>query len=241
MYDGLGWAPYVSGGGTAAQGTEKDGEPAQERPACLPGDHRGTHDRQDLLGQGLVRQPGIATAISRTACRAGGPMCATDRSSICRWRPAGSRRWSAARSIYTVEVKVQPVAKPRWQSICADCAGAIDSLVELLQGRLSKGVMERICQQQTGLFPSPEGDQTFLQLPGLGRDVQARRGRALWHRRPAGPAAGAALQAARSGREGTDRQRRQVASARQVKARRKVLGEEDLSKLFGLEIAESAS
>jgi uncharacterized Zn finger protein len=58
--------------------------------------------------------------------------------------------------IYEVEVKVLPVAKARWQSICEDCAGSIDSLVELLQGRLSKGVMERICRQQTGLFPSPK-------------------------------------------------------------------------------------
>src|SRR6266705_3207910 len=44
--------------------------------------------------------------------------------------------------IYKVKVKVAPVAKARWQSICKDCAGAIDSLIELLQGRFSKGVME---------------------------------------------------------------------------------------------------
>jgi uncharacterized Zn finger protein len=31
----------------------------------------------------------------------------------------------------------------------------IDSLVELLQGRFSKGVMERLCRQDTGLFPRP--------------------------------------------------------------------------------------
>src|SRR5438067_7937426 len=37
--------------------------------------------------------------------------------------------------IYKVKVKVAPVAKARWQSICKDCAGAIDSLIELLQGR----------------------------------------------------------------------------------------------------------
>src|SRR5437764_13493042 len=57
--------------------------------------------------------------------------------------------------IYRVAVKVSPVAKARWTSICRDCAGAIDSLVELLQGRFSTGVMERICRQGTGLFPSP--------------------------------------------------------------------------------------
>jgi uncharacterized Zn finger protein len=53
-------------------------------------------------------------------------------------------------------VKVTPVSKARWKSICTDCSGAIDSLVELLQGRLSQGVMERICRQNTGLFPSPK-------------------------------------------------------------------------------------
>ena len=57
--------------------------------------------------------------------------------------------------IYHVGISVVAVAKPRWASICADCAGAVDSLVELLQGRLSKSVMERICRPGTGLFPQP--------------------------------------------------------------------------------------
>jgi len=57
--------------------------------------------------------------------------------------------------IYQVAAKVSAVPKRRWNSICRDCAGAIDSLVELLQGRFSKGVMERLCQQRTGLFPAP--------------------------------------------------------------------------------------
>ncbi|MGH9455390.1 MAG: SWIM zinc finger family protein [Terriglobia bacterium] len=58
-------------------------------------------------------------------------------------------------NIYKVVVRVKPVSKARWKSICTDCAGAIDSLVELLQGRFSQGVMERICRQKAGLFPSP--------------------------------------------------------------------------------------
>jgi uncharacterized Zn finger protein len=58
--------------------------------------------------------------------------------------------------IYRVSVKVSSVPKAHWDSICTDCAGAIDSLVELLQGRFSKGVMERICRQKTGLFPAPD-------------------------------------------------------------------------------------
>jgi len=57
--------------------------------------------------------------------------------------------------LYEITLKIAPVGKPRWKSICEDCGGAIDSLVELLQGRFSKGVMERICRQGQGLFPSP--------------------------------------------------------------------------------------
>ena len=57
--------------------------------------------------------------------------------------------------IYEVAVRVAPLPRARWSAICRDCAGAIDSLVELLQGRFSKGVMERICRQTTGLFPAP--------------------------------------------------------------------------------------
>src|SRR5258708_11320172 len=64
--------------------------------------------------------------------------------------------------IYEVAVKVAPVTKARWRSICKACAGAIDSLIELLQGRLSTGVMERICPPNTALFPPP----TDIKLSG---------------------------------------------------------------------------
>jgi hypothetical protein len=67
--------------------------------------------------------------------------------------------------IYRVAVRVAPVPKARWRSICADCAGAIDSLVELLQGRFSRGVMERICREKTGLFPAPAEIQLSCSCP----------------------------------------------------------------------------
>ena len=59
-------------------------------------------------------------------------------------------------SIYRTTITVKPVPKAKWQQICADCAGGIDSLVELLQGRFSKGVMDRLCRQGDGLFPVPK-------------------------------------------------------------------------------------
>jgi uncharacterized Zn finger protein len=59
-------------------------------------------------------------------------------------------------TMYDVKVTVGPVPRARWSAICKDCSGAIDSLVELLQGRFSKGVMTRLCEEKTGLFPSPK-------------------------------------------------------------------------------------
>ena len=57
--------------------------------------------------------------------------------------------------IYRVTVTIGTVPKTVWQTICTDCAGQIDSLVELLQGRLSKAVMARLCRREQGLFPKP--------------------------------------------------------------------------------------
>lgn len=68
-------------------------------------------------------------------------------------------------SLYQVAVKVSAVPGKQWQAISTDCAGSIDSLVELLQGRLSKAVMERICMPKTGLFPSPKEIQFSCSCP----------------------------------------------------------------------------
>jgi uncharacterized Zn finger protein len=61
----------------------------------------------------------------------------------------------AGSELYTVKISVEPVSAGRWKAICRDCAGTVDSLVELLQGRLARGVMDRVCRDRDGLFPSP--------------------------------------------------------------------------------------
>ena len=59
-------------------------------------------------------------------------------------------------SLYGIKVRISAVADSHWQSIARDCARSIDTLVELLQGKLSSSVMARITRQGTGLFPSPK-------------------------------------------------------------------------------------
>ena len=59
-------------------------------------------------------------------------------------------------SIYTVTVAIRPLERARWKALIEVCSGQIDSLVELLQGKFARGVMEIITCKQRGLFPSPK-------------------------------------------------------------------------------------
>ena len=104
--------------------------------------------------------------------------------------------------VYT-ENAIKAGSQAAVESICEDCAGAIDSLVELLQGRFSKGVMERICRQEPGIVPTPCRNQALLQLSRLGGDVQACGCCALWRRRPVRRKSGTAVPPAGRGSRGT--------------------------------------
>lgn len=57
--------------------------------------------------------------------------------------------------IYQVNIEIKRLHKSRWTDIKGRCAGQIGSLVELLQGTISRGVMEIVTREGEGLFPSP--------------------------------------------------------------------------------------
>ncbi len=59
-------------------------------------------------------------------------------------------------SLYDVEIDIKPLARTRWTKIKARCAGKIGSMVELLQGTISRGVMEIVTRKGDGLFPAPQ-------------------------------------------------------------------------------------
>ena len=143
--------------------------------------------------------------------------------------------------IYEVAVKVAPVAKARWQSICTDCAGAIDSLIELLQGRFSKGVMERVCRQKSGLFPSPHEIQLSCSCPdwaGMCKHVAAVLygiGARLDHQPELLFRLHSVDEKELIAGTGTA-----LPQAKQAPVAGKVLGGEDLAALFGLDMAQGA-
>jgi uncharacterized Zn finger protein len=57
--------------------------------------------------------------------------------------------------MYTVSIRVDPLGTREWDAIRKRCTGKISSLLDLLQGRLSAGVMEVVTDRQKGLFPLP--------------------------------------------------------------------------------------
>jgi len=59
-------------------------------------------------------------------------------------------------SLYRIEIKIKPLAASLWKSIQTECAGKIDSLIELLQGNLSLSVMQIVTRPERGLFPTPK-------------------------------------------------------------------------------------
>ena len=58
--------------------------------------------------------------------------------------------------LYRVHIEVAAVAQQPWKAICVDCAGSIDSMVELLQGVFSTAVMQRLSRPGDGLLPAPK-------------------------------------------------------------------------------------
>ncbi len=68
-------------------------------------------------------------------------------------------------SLYTVAIEIDAVKRDAWQAIQKDCAGGIGSRLDLLSGRLSEPVMARLCADRTGLFPAPSAIRFTCSCP----------------------------------------------------------------------------
>ena len=59
-------------------------------------------------------------------------------------------------SLYKVKIDIKTFDSKKWTSILKNCSGQIGSVIELLQGKFSSGVMKIVIDQHQGLFPSPK-------------------------------------------------------------------------------------
>ena len=148
----------------------------------------------------------------------------------------------AGSELYKIKIAIAPVTRARWKSICRDCAGTVDSLVELLQGRLAKGVMDRVCRKGDGLFPSPQEIKLSCSCPDWA-DMCKHVAAALY-------GVGARLDEKPEllfVLRGVDENEllaiagQDVALSKAAPAAAKTLDDSDVAALFGLEMAETAN
>jgi uncharacterized Zn finger protein len=235
--DYWGWRPYVSvaerrrKAAREMEKRKKQGQPIS--PVILDGRTIARTFWGKAWCENLERYSDFANRLprGRTYVRNGSVIDLQIAPGIIQALVSGSR-------IYKVAVKVTPVSKARWKSLCTDCAGGIDSLVELLQGRFSQGVMERICRQNTGLFPSPKEIRLSCTCPDWA-DMCKHVAAVLY-----GIGARLDKQPELLFRLQEVDQEELIAKAgkglplsTKAPARSKILGTEDLAGIFGLEIA----
>ena len=144
--------------------------------------------------------------------------------------------------LYKIKITIASVTSKRWKAICRDCAGTIDSLVELLQGRLAKGVMDRVCREGDGLFPAPNEIKLSCSCPDWA-DMCKHVAAALY-------GVGARLDEQPKllfVLRGVDENEllagagQDLGRSEQARASAKVLNDGDVAALFGLEMAESTA
>ena len=238
----FGWRQYVPVAKQAAAGCAHARQARRRRGGPL----RPSRSRAARLPRASGASRGAptssATATMRTGCRAAGAISATARSWTCRYRRARSPRWSAVPDSTRSEITIASVTSTRWKSICRDCAGTIDSLVELLQGRLAKGVMDRVCREGDGLFPAPKEIKLSCSCPDWA-DMCKHVAAALY-------GVGARLDEQPKllfVLRGVDENEllagagQDLGRSKQARASAKVLDDGDMAALFGLEMAESTA
>ncbi len=62
----------------------------------------------------------------------------------------------AGSDTYRVKIKVGLLPRPAWAALKKKCVGQISSLIDLLKGKLSDGVMQVVTDRKNGLFPGPD-------------------------------------------------------------------------------------
>lgn len=66
---------------------------------------------------------------------------------------------------YEITVEIAPLDATAWKKLRNDCAASIDSLLDLLGGRFSDGIMQRLTDRSTGMFPKPREIHLWCSCP----------------------------------------------------------------------------
>ena len=150
-----GWAPYVPVGRKISLGTAAAKKlAAKEKRQPCPVMVTGTKIAKTFWGLqwcgNLERYQDFANRLprGRTYLRNGSVADLVIEPGQIRSLVAGSKP-------YRIEIQIKTLPPAVWKSILQDCAQEVDSLLDLLQGKFSDGVMKRLTRPDGGLFPRP--------------------------------------------------------------------------------------
>ncbi len=150
-----GWRPYVSQAERKAQAERARKEQAKKGVKLKPVSIDGRKIAWSFWGKSwcdnLESYADFANRLprGRTYVRNGSVIDLAVESGKVRAQVMGSE-------LYKVEIDVDPLAKKRWSGLVGRCAGEVSSVVEVLQGRLPKTLLETLADRQSGLFPAPK-------------------------------------------------------------------------------------
>ena len=149
-----GWAPYVPVAERRAK-AQKQLEKMKKKglnvqPVQLSGRKiadsfwgKGWCDHMESFGDYANRLPRGRTYVRN------GSVCHLD------IKPGRIEAIVSGSSLYNVSVTIFPLALHKWNTVKAACTGKIGSLIDLLRGKLDRGVMEVVSDRREGLFPLP--------------------------------------------------------------------------------------
>lgn len=150
-----GWKPYVPVAARRAQAAKLASKPTKDGRKLEPVVISGTKIATTFWGKAwcdnLERYSDYSNRLprGRTYVRNGSVIDLQITSKTITALVSGS-------DVYKVKIEIDSLHPTTWTALQADCARSIDSLLDLLQGKFSKGVMERLSRQGDGLFPAPK-------------------------------------------------------------------------------------
>ncbi len=154
-YDDYGYPAYVSVAKKLAMATKRAAEVAKKQgrkpsPVKLVGKKIATTFWGQAWCDNLVAYSDFASRLPRgaTYVRNGSVVDLVI-------KPRSVEAIVAGSETYTITIEINPLASPAWKKIKQDCSAEIDSLLDLLAGRFSDGVMQRLTRPKDGLFPAP--------------------------------------------------------------------------------------
>ena len=153
------WAPYVPVGERKAQALRALPKLLRKGEKASPVVIKGTKIATSFWGKSWCQQLEAHSDFSnrlprgRTYARNGSVVHLRIEKGLVEAVVSGSE-------VYKTAVKISPLKDVAWKTLVKKCQGQVSSVVELLQGRLPKTVLEAIADRDSKLFPQPS-EMTF--------------------------------------------------------------------------------